>query len=292
LKRTGRKKAVIMRIWAFLALYVLFLYAAGTSTLAREPFLEILSPREGDVWTEGETRRISWRSEGIDRVGIAVAVGGKDRGHLTGAGGIEARSGHFDWTIPGGFVTGFGVSRSDQVRVMVYDLDRSSHGRVSGPFTIRGAGAADAGGADREGSGGDEDDPFAAALRSYYRAVDEGRYRQAYAMLSRCGAVLTDAGGSAVSYRPRPEYASWERARENIRSLKVVEVKRLAPPGSRDGSDGSAAVTMGVRLYRVELDLELGEEGRGAGSGRNTRFAALVRGSDGEIRILGIGTGP
>jgi len=286
------KKAGIMKKLALLAAYVLFLGAAGTLLHAREPFLQIISPRGGEVWTEGETRRIRWRSEGIERVGIAVAVGGKDRGHLTGAGGIGARSGHFDWTIPGGFVTGFGVPRSDQVRVMVYDLDRPSLSRVSGPFTIRGAGAADAGGTDREGAGGDEDDPFAAALRSYYRAIDQGRYRQAYAVLSRCRVVLSDADGSAVSYRPRPEYDSWVRAKENIRSLQVVEVKRLAPPGSRDGADGSAAVTMGVRMYRVELDLELGEEGRGAGSGRNTRFAALVRGSDGKIRILGIGTGP
>lgn len=267
------------------------LCAAGSILYAQEPFLKLLSPRGGDLWTEGETVRIRWESRGVDEAGIAVAVGGKDRGHVGGGEPVDAEIGCFCWTIPRGFVTGYGVTESDRVRIMLYDLHDPSRSSVSQAFTIRGGyeSAADEREQRRTGEAGDD---FDAALRRYYRAIDEENYLRAYALLSRCKVVLYDAGGSAVAYQPRGRYETWLQAQKNIRTLDILSVERIGPDQPADLETEEAAVTMGVRTYRVELDLELHRENWTVSPGKNTFFAALVRGTDGRIRILGIGTGP
>jgi hypothetical protein len=267
------------------------LCTAETNLRAQEPFLELLSPRGGEVWTEGETVRIRWESEGVAAVGIAIAVGGKDRGHLGGGKPVDVETGSFSWTIPGGFVTDFGVRRSDRVRIMLYDVENPSCRRVSKEFSIRGRGESTAGERENLHLHGAEDE-FVEALRSYYRAIDRGRYAQAYAALSRCKIVLYDADGSAVAYQPRGRYDTWLQAQKNITSLKVLSVVRVAPQRQARVETERAAVVMGVRTYRVELDLELSRENWTVKPGRNTVFATLVRGTDGRVRILGIGTGP
>ena len=94
----------------------------------------IVSPGAGDVWTEGRTYRIRWRADGVDRVNVGVALGGKDKGHL--AFGLPASRDSLEWRIPPGFVSGFGISRSDQMRVRIEDAGAPARYADSPPFTI------------------------------------------------------------------------------------------------------------------------------------------------------------
>jgi hypothetical protein len=94
----------------------------------------ILSPTAGDVWTEGRTYRIRWRADGIDRVNVGVALGGKDMGHLALA--LPASRDSLEWHIPPGFVSGFGIRRSDQMRVRIEDAGDPARYADSSSFTI------------------------------------------------------------------------------------------------------------------------------------------------------------
>jgi len=102
------------------------------------PYIEVLSPNGGEVWIEGQTYEITWKSFDIDEVWIGLQMGGKDRGHL-GAKQIDAKSGKLTWTIPIGFVTGFGISKSDNMRLHIYDAQRHHiHDVSDNYFTIQG----------------------------------------------------------------------------------------------------------------------------------------------------------
>jgi len=93
-------------------------------TLPRESqasHIKILSPNGGEEWIEGKTYQITWESQGVEQVSIEVVVGGKARGHI--AFNLDAGSGKHSWQIEKGFISGFGPSRSDVVRVIVCDSD-------------------------------------------------------------------------------------------------------------------------------------------------------------------------
>ena len=55
---------------------------------------------------------------------------------------------------------------------------------------------------------------------------------------------------------------------------------------------GNAEAAVGIRIYKVTLEVELSGENWTIQSGKNSFFISLVKGDDGKIRILGIGTGP
>ena len=113
---------------------------ADTDTVATSagrkptPQVMIVSPAAGDVWAEGRTYPIRWRAEGIDRVNIGVALGGKDKGHL--AFDLPASRDSLEWRIPPGFVSGFGIGRSDQMRVRIEDAGDPARYVDSPTFTI------------------------------------------------------------------------------------------------------------------------------------------------------------
>lgn len=96
--------------------------------------LVIVRPSQAEVWREGQTYTIRWRAASVDRVNVAVALGGKDKGHL--AFGIAASRDSLEWQIPSGFVSGFGIARSDNVRVRIEDADNPARYADSSPFTI------------------------------------------------------------------------------------------------------------------------------------------------------------
>ena len=100
----------------------------------------IVSPAPGDEWREGGSYVIRWTSARGGAVNVAAAVGGKDRGHL--AMRLPAGTDSLAWTVPAGFVTGFGPERSDAVRIRIEDAGDPAMGVTSEPFTIRGAGDA------------------------------------------------------------------------------------------------------------------------------------------------------
>jgi hypothetical protein len=106
-----------------------------------KPYIEILSPRAKEVWTEGDIREICWNSFGVEKVRIALAIGGHDKGHLGEERNefvIDAKPGKYTWKIPPGFVTGFGIIKTEDMQICFYDaLDDQVLGVCR--FTIQGA---------------------------------------------------------------------------------------------------------------------------------------------------------
>ena len=100
--------------------------------------LVVLRPVAGEVWTEGETYTIRWRATGIARVNVGLALGGKDKGHP--ALDLPASTDSLRWQVPDGFVSGFGLQRSDVVRVRLRGRGRPHPVCRQSPVYDRGAG--------------------------------------------------------------------------------------------------------------------------------------------------------
>jgi len=70
------------------------------------PVINLLSPNGGENWKFGETRRITWTAEGLDKVAIYVyndtILGSGSTNYLDPAGtslSVPASRGYFDWTV-------------------------------------------------------------------------------------------------------------------------------------------------------------------------------------------------
>jgi hypothetical protein len=96
--------------------------------------LVVLRPAAGDIWTEGESYTIRWRATGIAGVNVGLALGGKDKGHA--ALNLPASADSLRWRVPQGFVSGFGLDRSDDARVRVEDTRDPTRFADSPSFTI------------------------------------------------------------------------------------------------------------------------------------------------------------
>lgn len=97
----------------------------------------ITSPRAGDTLIEGQTYQITWLAPDSFRINIGAAMGGKDRGMILT--NVTARSGSASWSVPTGFVTGFGPSSSDRVRLRMENAADPEQWTEAGPFVVRGA---------------------------------------------------------------------------------------------------------------------------------------------------------
>jgi hypothetical protein len=67
-------------------------------------------------------------------VNVGVALGGKDKGHI--ALGLPASRDSLEWHLPPGFISGFGIGRSDQMRVRIEDAGDPTRYADSPLFTI------------------------------------------------------------------------------------------------------------------------------------------------------------
>jgi hypothetical protein len=94
----------------------------------------VLRPAAGDIWTEGEIYTVRWRSNGSARVSVGLAIGGKDKGHV--AFDLPSASDSFRWQVPVGFISGFGLQRSDDARVRIEDAGDPTQFADSPAFTI------------------------------------------------------------------------------------------------------------------------------------------------------------
>lgn len=103
-----------------------------------ESAFAITSPEGGTVWTEGQSYTIRWHAPAGAAVNIGAAVGGKDRGHL--AFNLAAGTDSLRWTVPPGFVSGFGPQRSDAVHLRIEDAHDPMRFAESAMFTIKAAG--------------------------------------------------------------------------------------------------------------------------------------------------------
>jgi hypothetical protein len=99
------------------------------------PFINLVSPNGGEEWKETQTYIIKWCSYGVEKVNIAMSVGGKDKGFI--AYELDAESGEYTWTIPQGFISSFGISYTERMRVRVYDAnDPYLYDENDAPFMI------------------------------------------------------------------------------------------------------------------------------------------------------------
>jgi hypothetical protein len=137
-------------------------------------------------------------------------------------------------------------------------------------------------------------DEYAEAVEQYYKLIATKQYRDAYKMLSQCQMTFYNANGSGSAFGPRPDYETWLPEQKNIDSLVMSQVSRFQPVDSSKytADAGDAEATLGIRIYGVKFYLKLFEEEPARRSGIQYNFAAVVKGTDDKIRILGIGTGP
>lgn len=101
------------------------------------PAFAILSPTTGDTLIEGRTYTIRWVAVPARRIDLGAAMGGHDKGFLLTA--APAGLDSLVWTVPVGFVTGFGPSSSDQIHLRLTNSDNENEWVETGPFVIRGA---------------------------------------------------------------------------------------------------------------------------------------------------------
>jgi len=96
---------------------------------------KIIAPKAKDVWIEGKTYTIKWKGlkEGV--VCISVLIGGHDAGIINDCDSCAAQN-KYKWTIPVGFVSGFGENKDSAVRVVLYYKDNESNPYFSDYFTI------------------------------------------------------------------------------------------------------------------------------------------------------------
>ena len=94
-------------------------------------------PRAGDSLVEGRTYTIRWVSVPARRINLGAAMGGHDKGYLVT--NAPAGQDSLVWTVPAGFVTGFGPSSSDQMRLRLENADSVDQWVETGPFVIAGA---------------------------------------------------------------------------------------------------------------------------------------------------------
>jgi hypothetical protein len=103
---------------------------------ASKPAFALRAPSAGDTLVEGRTYTIRWASTPARRINLGAVMGGHDKGFLL----VNAPPGldSLVWTVPIGFVTGFGPPSSDQVRLRLENADSADEWVQTGPFVIRG----------------------------------------------------------------------------------------------------------------------------------------------------------
>ncbi len=117
--------------------FLLLLFSACAGHSFPCPYIKVISPNGEEIWKEGKTYEIKWKSAGVKRVCITVGIGGKEKGLITGDCNIDAKKGEITWTIPKGFVSNFGISRADNVKILIFDPDNPKIQDFSdGYFTI------------------------------------------------------------------------------------------------------------------------------------------------------------
>ena len=85
---------------------------------------------------EGGRYMIRWMAPDTMRINLGAAMGGKDRGLLLS--NVPATPDSLAWSIPRGFVSGFGVASSDQVRLRLENAANPEQWTEAGPFTVTG----------------------------------------------------------------------------------------------------------------------------------------------------------
>jgi hypothetical protein len=111
--------------------------AAPTDSVPRDAFaFAILTPKAGDTLVEGAVYTIRWKAPGVLKINLGAAMGGHDKGYLLSD--APAVPDSLAWPVPVGFVTGFGLNASTDMRLRLEDASDPAHYVETGPFTIVG----------------------------------------------------------------------------------------------------------------------------------------------------------
>jgi len=102
-----------------------------------KPTTAFLFPSAGDTLVEGRTYTIRWVSVPGRPINLGAVMGGHDKGQLlaNASPGIDS----LVWTVPIGFVTGFGVASSDHMRLRLEYADSLDQWVETAPFIVTGA---------------------------------------------------------------------------------------------------------------------------------------------------------
>ena len=205
-------------------------------------------------------------------------MGGKDMGLLNDC-DTPAGEGRFDWPIPEGRFTDFGVDPAHGVRVMLSWADGHGDAVLSAPFTVvaRRPPAATS----HEG-----------AIRKFYALVGSDP-RAAHALLSPFRITLEAPDGSKLSYGPRPAFVDWQSS--GIDTIARVEIEALEDVSHLMSWARDPEPMLGIRRFSVSL-VEVHKDGSTV---RREYFIDVAGGyMAGEAdpapsyRILSIGSGP
>jgi hypothetical protein len=95
----------------------------------------VTSPNGGEVWLEGSTHTIAWRSSGVRHIDVEAASGGKP---WIVALDVNASSGQLPWEVPVGLISNFGLAESDAMRVRISSSDDPHlYDQSDESFTVR-----------------------------------------------------------------------------------------------------------------------------------------------------------
>ena len=95
----------------------------------------VTSPNGGEIWKTGETHRVTWTSQGIDKVAIYVyndtVSGSGSTNYLDSAMtslSVPAAQGYFDWTIVSGWLPKTTSGNEDRYKIRIDDVNVDTTG--------------------------------------------------------------------------------------------------------------------------------------------------------------------
>ncbi|HHL20808.1 MAG TPA: hypothetical protein ENJ52_04695 [Aliiroseovarius sp.] len=240
--------------------------------------LTLSAPDRSTIWVEGDVASIRWQSGGDGALCIGLGMGGKDLGLLNDC-DTPAGEGRFDWTIPEGRFTDFGIDGTRDARVMLFRADGHGDAVLSAPFTVV---------ARRPPATTSHAD----AIRRFY-ALLGSEPRAAHALLSPFRLTLETAGGAKLSYPPRPDFLTWQES--GYGDIARVEIQAIEDVSQQMHWAREPEPMLGIRRFSVSL----AETHRDGTTMRRDYFIDVAGGYlAGEAdpapsyRILSIGTGP
>ncbi|SNZ03486.1 hypothetical protein SAMN06265182_0392 [Persephonella hydrogeniphila] len=239
-------------------------------SLSYAQHVKIISPDRNSFWVEGRSYKIKWKGDIKGKICISVLMGGKDRGTINDC-KTDFSQKSFIWKIPEGFVTGFGINMENSMRIILFRRDNPEKFYKSDFFTISGYELKDITAKSPE-----------EAIKLYFDSISEGDFDTAYNILSKCKIIIKQPDGEGFGYTPPPVFLEWKRQIKTfVKNIKLLDIKELKIYSGKKECIGEKV--LGIRRFKVKLILN---------SKKEDRFIDLIKGTDGNYRILGIGTGP
>lgn len=96
-------------------------------SVARQAFIQVTSPAEGDAWVEDSTHAITWIASSVDKVDIEYTTNG-GVSWVIAATNVSASDGMYQWRLP--------QTESSNCSVRIFETNNQALGASSGVFSI------------------------------------------------------------------------------------------------------------------------------------------------------------